>query len=111
MKPKPRHPQSGELFRQALEELINPEHGLVKLAGLIDWSVFDRQWAGQFASRRGRPASPGRLVAVQHTFACSDEALIETWVENPYWQYFCGETYFQHKPPADPSSLRRWLST
>jgi IS5 family transposase len=45
---------------------------------------------------------------LQHTFACSDEALIETWVENPYWQYFCGETYFQHKPPVDPSSLTRW---
>ena len=29
------------------------------------------------------------------------------WVENPYWQYFCGETYFQHVPPIDPSSLTR----
>jgi IS5 family transposase len=45
---------------------------------------------------------------LQHTFACSDEALIDTWVENPYRQYFCGQTYFQHKPPVDPSSLTRW---
>ena len=30
------------------------------------------------------------------------------WVENPYWQYFCGETYFQHVPPIDPSSLTRF---
>ncbi len=29
-------------------------------------------------------------------------------MENPYWQHFCGETYFQHEPPIDPSSLTRW---
>lgn len=48
------------------------------------------------------------LLYLQHTFACSDEALIWTWVENPYWQHFCGETYFQHEPPIDPSLLSRW---
>ena len=30
------------------------------------------------------------------------------WVENPYHQYFCGEEYFQHELPIDPSSLSRW---
>ena len=40
--------------------------------------------------------------------ACSDEDLVWTWVENPYWQHFCGETYFQHEPPIDPSSMTRW---
>lgn len=59
----------------------------------------------------GRPATPPRLVAgllyLQHTFACSDEELIRSWVENPYWRLFCGETYFQHEPPIDPSSLTR----
>ncbi|ATE59098.1 IS5 family transposase [Thauera sinica] len=112
MGPKPKGPQTGELFRQPLAELINGRHPLVKLAELIDWSVFEREWAPLFPSGRGRPATPPRLVAgllyLQHTFACSDEALIWTWVENPYWQHFCGETYFQHEPPIDPSSLSRW---
>ena len=31
-----------------------------------------------------------------------------TWLENPYWQYFCGETYLQTEVPIDPSSLTRW---
>ena len=31
-----------------------------------------------------------------------------TWLENPYWQYFCGETYLQTELPIDPSSLSRW---
>lgn len=30
------------------------------------------------------------------------------WIENPYWQLFCGEIWFQHNPPIDPSSLTRW---
>ena len=29
------------------------------------------------------------------------------WAENPYWQHFCGETFFQHRQPIDPSSLTR----
>ena len=45
---------------------------------------------------------------LQHTFDCSDEDLIGTWVENPYWQHFCGEIYFQHQVPIDPSSMTRW---
>lgn len=112
MGPKRQPPVSGELFQQTLTELINLEHPLVKLAALIDWEVFETQWAGFFSSTTGRPATPPRLIAgllyLQHTFALSDEALIWTWVENPYWQHLCGETYFQHEPPIDPSSLTRW---
>lgn len=48
------------------------------------------------------------LLYLQHTFALSDESLISTWIENPYWQHFCGEIHFQHAPPIDPSSLTRW---
>ncbi len=44
---------------------------------------------------------------LQHAFKLSDEA-IARWVENPYYQPFPGETFFQHRPPIDPSSLTRW---
>ena len=112
MGPKGKHPSTGDLFQQPLTELINPKHSLVKLAELIDWSVFETRRSEFFPSRTGRPASSPRLIAgllyLQHTFACSDDDLIQTWVENPYWQHFCGETYFQHEPPIDPSSLTRW---
>jgi len=85
MGPKPTQPQSGELFRQPLVDLINASHPLVKLAELIDWEVFEREWSRLFVSKRGRPATPPRLIAglfyLQHTFACSDEALIWTWVD------------------------------
>ena len=112
MGPKGKHPTTGDLFRQPLVELINEKHPLVRLAELIDWSIFETRWSTFFPSKTGRPATPPRLVAgllyLQHTFACSDEELVFSWVENPYWQHFCGETYFQHEPPIDPSSLTRW---
>lgn len=112
MGPKPSGPQSEDMFRQRLDELVNLKHPLAQLAQHIDWSVFEREWSGHFPSSRGRPATSPRLVAgllyLQHTFALSDEDVVWGWVENPYWQLFCGETWFQHRPPIDPSSLTRW---
>lgn len=71
-----------------------------------------RSFAVSFTSGRGRPALPPRLVAgllyLQHAFDASDEAVVHTWVENPYWPYFCGEVYLQTEAPIDPSSLTRW---
>src|SRR5471032_3006769 len=112
MGPKPAGSQSADMFRQRLDELVNLKHPLAPLSTHIDWSVFEREWAGHFPSSRGRPATSTRLIAgllyLQHTFALSDEDVVWGWVENPYWQLFCGETWFQHRPPIDPSSLTRW---
>jgi transposase, IS5 family len=33
--------------------------------------------------------------------------LCEPWVENQYYQYFCGEEFFQHRLVFDRSSLTR----
>ena len=38
----------------------------------------------------------------------SDEDLCARWVENPDYQLFCGEEFFQHKLTFDRSSLTRW---
>lgn len=45
---------------------------------------------------------------LQHLHRLSDKAVVERWVENPYYQHFTGETFFQHQPPIHPSSLSRW---
>ena len=74
--------------------------------------MFEREWAGFFPSHKGRPATEPRLVAgllyLQHAYRLSDEAVVARWVENPYYQHFTGETFFQHRLPIDPSSLTRW---
>jgi IS5 family transposase len=33
---------------------------------------------------------------------------VERLVENPYWQYFCGEEYFRHSMPINPSMMTRF---
>jgi len=112
MKPKSRAPEQDDLLRPRLTDMIDMRHELVKLAALIDWEFFEREWAGFFPSHTGRPATSPRLVAgllyLQHAYGLSDEAVVARWVENPYFQHFCGETFFQHRPPIDPSSLTRW---
>ena len=44
----------------------------------------------------------------KHTYNRSDEQTVLRWVENPYWQLFCGEKWFQHEFPINPSSMTRW---
>ncbi len=112
MKHRPRPSEQDDLLRPRLIDLIDLRHALVKLTGLIDWEVFEREWSGFFPSSTGRPATPPRLVAgllyLQHAFRLSDEAVVARWVENPYYQHFTGEVFFQHRLPVDPSLLTRW---
>ena len=112
MNPKACIDEQDDQLRPRLVELIDMRHELVKLAALIDWEFFEREWAGLFPSTTDRPASSPRLIAgllyLQHTFDRSDEAVVARWVENPYFQHFTGEVFFQHHPPLDPSSLTRW---
>jgi IS5 family transposase len=104
-------PSSGDLYRSRLDQILDQRHELVRLAGLIDWDGFDQEF-GRFYRPLGRPAKPTRLMVglsyLQHTFNLSDEAVVQRWIENPYWQWFCGCEYFQHELPCDPSSLTRW---
>jgi transposase, IS5 family len=113
MGPKPaKSTADHDLFRTELVNLIDQRHELVRLAELIDWQAFANEWSPQFVSTTGRPALPTRLMAsllyLKHVYALSDEDTVERWSENPYWQHFSGERYFQHEVPCDPSSLVRW---
>ncbi|MHB0699855.1 IS5 family transposase, partial [Roseomonas mucosa] len=114
MKHRPRPPEQADLLRPRLVDMIDGRHELVRLAALIDWSWFEREWAGFFPAAEGRPATHPRLVAglmyLQHAYRLSDETVLARWVENPYFQHFTGETFFQHRAPIHPSSLSRWRS-
>ncbi|MCZ6804902.1 MAG: IS5 family transposase [Proteobacteria bacterium] len=113
MKPKSCNiiPQD-DLFRMRLDNMLDMKHELITLSGLIDWGSFDEQWGQLFLSHKGAPAIRTRLIAglhyLKHIHNLSDEEVVRGWVENPYWQYFCGEEYFQHKMPLHPTSLTTW---
>ena len=113
MRPKERQ-ESGEqdLFRARLDQIIDLDHALVRLALAIDWRFLEGKFGAIYTDDPGRPPLPTRLMAglaiLKHSYNLSDEALCERWVENPYFQHFCGEEFFQHRLVFDRSSLTRW---
>ena len=112
MKPSRNAPSGMEdLFRSRLENIIDLRHELVRLAGAIDWEFFDEAYDA-FYSEEGRPGIATRMMVglhiLKHMFDLSDEEVCERWVYDPYFQYFCGEAYFQHALPIDRSSMTRW---
>jgi transposase, IS5 family len=92
-----------------LKDFLNPPHPLSRLAGVVNWAQFERQFGQFYAEGMGRPALATRLLVglhyLKYLYNVSDEVVVASWVENPYWQYFCGEEYFAHKFPCDPTSL------
>jgi transposase, IS5 family len=113
MRPKERRDTGQtDLLRSRLDAIIDMGHPLVKLAQTIDWSFLERQFGAVYEDKPGRPPLPTRLMAglaiLKHTYDLSDEVLCERWLENPYYQLFCGEEFFQHRLVFDRSSLTRW---
>jgi len=75
------------------------------LATVIDWFEFEQSFGKFYSPDQGRPGKPIRLMVglhyLKHTFDLSDEEAVTRWVENPYWQYFCGEQF-------EPSLMTKW---
>jgi len=99
------------MFRNRLDNMIDMRHELARLAGLIDWRRFDEAFGGLYAEK-GRPGLPTRLMVglhlLKHARGVSDEQVCAQWIENAYFQFFCGETYFQTRLPLDRTSMSVW---
>jgi IS5 family transposase len=96
------------LFKTRLTDLINLAHPLVKLAAEFSWDKLEQEFQKLY-SDQGRPSIPIRKIAglllLKEMFKESDESVVERWIENPYWQHFTGEEFFQNKQPFDPSEF------
>jgi IS5 family transposase len=113
MKPRERRETGAQdLFRSRLDQIIDMKHALVKLARAMDWRFLECEFGAIYTDGPGSPPLPTRLMAglaiLKHTYDLSDEVLCERWIENPYYQFFCGEEFFQHEFVFDRSSLTRW---
>jgi IS5 family transposase len=112
MRPKQQQKaQHDDLFRACLDQIINMKHALAVLADKIDWAWLDAQLADCF-SDKGRPAEPVRFMIgmflLKHTYGLSDEQVWDRWVQDPYFQYFTGEEFFQHALPHERSGMSHW---
>jgi len=112
MKPIKKITHQSNFLSPWLCTILNSSHELYKLAGKIDWKTLEDEFEVLFVENKGAPAKPVRLVVgimmLQHMYDYSDEGVVEEWIENPYWQFFCGEQQLQWGLPIDPSSLPRW---
>lgn len=100
--------QQQNLFKTRLTELVNTNHPLVKLALELAWDKMEFEFQNLY-SDQGRPSIPIRKIAglllLKAMFKQSDESVMERWIENPYWQYFTGEDFFQTEQAFDPSEF------
>ena len=97
------------IFKIPLKEFINLKHELCILSKKINWKKVEEDFSEYYCIDNGRPSIPIQkivgVILLKRVYNQSDESVVERWMENPYWQYFCGETYFQHKQPFDPTEL------
>jgi transposase, IS5 family len=105
---KEKNPQLN-LFQIPLKQFIDEGHELVLLSKKIGWEDLETNLSGYYCEDNGRPGIPIRLIVgvimLRRMFNQSDESVLDRWVENPYWQYFCGEVYFRHDFPFDRTEL------
>ncbi len=128
-----------DLFRARLAHLIDPRHPLAVLATRMPWVQLEVAMAPLLArtttsadgvpkidlfgaapmvavspSPAGRPRLPVRLMLsllyLKHAFNLSDEALVERWAENVYWQFFSGMEHFEPRLPCDATQVGRFRS-
>jgi len=108
MQPKPAASHQISFLMPTLGEQLDPRQPLKQLADRLPWSEFEQAF-GKYYSEEGRPAKPVRLMVglllLKQMFNQGDETVVAAWVQNPYWQYFCGMTDFQWAIPCDPSDL------
>ena len=101
-----------DLFSVSLTQVIHLDHPLVRLAKEFDWEQIRREIEPCFNESQGRPGAPVRLVIglfyLKSAFNLSDEQVTDRWLENPYWQWFCGYETMQHQMPIDSTTLSRW---
>ena len=103
----PNPDQNSFLYPNLIDQL-NPKHPLIQLSKHIPWEEFETDFSPLY-SHRGKPGKPIRLMVglsiLKHMENLSDEELVKRWVQNPYYQVFCGETEFQWQLPCDPSDM------
>lgn len=100
------------LFQSRLDSQIDSKHPLVTLAKELDWDALDEKFGKSYSPDPSRPGLPTRLMAgltyLKYERNLSDERVVAEFLENVYFQYFCGYEFLQTEAPLHPTSLVKW---
>jgi len=101
---KPQSPGQDDLllFQAHFDQLLNPAHPLLKLAGQIDWAAFDDASGELYCEDNGAPA----VQRIGRPRKWSWPSGRRTRFRG--WQAFCGFTHMQHALPVHPTSMTKW---
>ncbi len=75
---------------------LDTRHPLYQISKKIDWKKFGKEFGKYYTEKTGRPGLRIRLLVRLH------------YLKHAYWQYFCGNEYFEHDFPCDPTNLVKW---
>lgn len=104
--------QSAQIGMFDLMGQIDKKHKLVALANQLDWQYLEDTLSQYYCLDNGAPAKPIRLMSgllmLKQLYDLSDESVVEQWLMNPYFQYFCGMQAFSHERPCHPSDLTKF---
>ncbi len=88
---------------------LSADNRWVKMGELIPWSEFESEYAENFPTERGAPAKSFRMalgaLIIKEKLGISDRETVEQIRENPYLQYFIGQSSYSNELPFDPSLL------
>jgi hypothetical protein len=88
---------------------LSPDNRWVKMAELIPWSEFEAEYAKNFLTEKGIPAKSFRMalgaLIIKEKLGISDLETVEQIRENPYLQYFIGQSNYSNELAFDPSLL------
>jgi hypothetical protein len=102
-------PLSAEDFALPVEGKLAADNRWVILAQLIPWAEFESEYAQNFEAEAGPPAKSFRLalgaLIIKEKLGISDRETVEQIRENPYLQYFIGQSSYSNEIPFDSSLL------
>jgi transposase, IS5 family len=111
MKGKPPDQSSLNLFEPVLRQVVKRHHPLVLFADNFPWNDIESEYSVLY-SEKGAPSKPVRLMAglliLKQIFKGTDEGMVLECARDDCFQYFCGGSIFNDKPPCDPSDLARF---
>ena len=96
-------------FELANGSKLSADNRWVKMAQIIPWSEFESEYAANFPTAHGAPAKSFRMalgaLIIKEKLGISDRETVEQIRENPYLQYFIGQSSYSNELPFDPSLL------
>jgi hypothetical protein len=88
---------------------LSSDNRWVKMAELIPWSEFEAEYAENFPTEKGLRAKSFRMalgaLIIKEKLGISDRETVEQIRENPYLQYFIGQSSYSNELAFDPSLL------